>query len=135
MSSTNETPQTPLTVNELRKHLDEIAQNGGGDCPVMLPYDPGYATLGSRAMLPLLAVDKGFDWEANKVLLRLSERVSAQDKKLHARLSRQSNALMRVGMATSRLGDETLFSLEEQVKTFKNNVSKFIEKGLSNPDD
>lgn len=124
----------PLTVNQLRQHLDEIARQGGGEHPVLLPYYSGGFTPGPRPMLPLTGVDRGFDWEANKVLLRFSEQLSVREPKMQKIIAQQSNALMKIGLAVSRLGDDTLFPLADQVRMFKSNVSAMVEKGLSRPE-
>lgn len=99
----------------------------------MLPYDPGFATLGARPTLPLFDVYPGFDWTAGKVMLDFGQLLSVRDDDLHRRLSRQESALGKVLLLTQKLGESDLFPMEKQVAEFKEDVEFVVRSGLSNP--
>ena len=117
-----------LTVDQLRERLDEISQAGGGASPVLLPYDPGHATIGGSPTRPLTGVNVGFDWDQGKVLLAIPERVGIIDAELRKRADRVDNALGRLLLAINRLDPDGNFSLEDQVNQLKEMARVTVER-------
>lgn len=117
-----------LTVDQLRARLDEVSAAGHGDCPVLLPYDPGHATIGSRPTQPVTGLSVGFDWDNGKVMLDVPARVGVVDIELRSRLDRMSNLLGNLLLGIQRLGRDQAVPLNQQVDRLKQEAIALSER-------
>ena len=122
-----------LTIDELRARLDAISAQGGGHLKVVLPFDPGHATMGGKPTQPITAAHVGFDWDAGKVLLDTPARLGVIDAELRKKLSRLENAVGHLLLQARRLGEDTLFPLEKQVENFKEHVELTLKRAHQAP--
>lgn len=126
--STHQDKPIALTVDQLRARLDEISASGHGDCPVLLPYDPGYATIGSRPTQPLTGLSVGFDWDHGKVHLDVPARVGVVDRELRSRADRLDNLMLRLLLDLQRLGSDQSVPLDQQVERIRQNAQAMYRR-------
>jgi hypothetical protein len=99
---------------------------------VLLPFDPGHATLGGTPAQPIVRASAGFDWDANRCLLGTPTRLGLTDPELRKQLSRQTNAIDRLLLSIRRMG-EGLLSLPDEVERFKEEAPKIVTRALNPP--
>lgn len=98
-----------MTVEQLYQALGAIVAAGRGGESVLIPYDPGFATLGGQPAVEIEQVSNGFDWDNGKHFLVPSKRLGTPDAELRGRLKKIENRLGHLHLAAkgSMGGDET----------------------------
>jgi len=95
---------TALTLDALLETLTALRASTPrlGQATVAVPYDPGHTTIGGTPALPVTAAHAGIDWDMNKVLLALPQRVGVVDAELRRRLSQYEQAIGHVSLLIGR---------------------------------
>lgn len=113
------TQNTPLTVDELRNLLDNLSAAGHGNSQVVIPYNPGHATVGGRPTAAVTGGSNGIDWDNGKVFLHPSRELGAPTTDLLEQVQKSQQQLGRILLLSHRLGGERNGPLEDQIAHFK----------------
>ncbi|WP_227461632.1 hypothetical protein [Cupriavidus pauculus] len=112
-----------MKLAEAIERLERIHAHDRRDSILVVPFNPGFVTVGGRPHKPVKSINPGFDWDSGKVFLELEGGVlmapSEDIEKLRGHVRRYTEALGRIALALTNSGlppDAKLKAIESWVE-------------------
>jgi len=116
--------ENPITVSEAISRLGQLAIRGRGDLKLMVPFNPGFATLGPSPATPIVNFSSGFDWDNGRLFLNTVQPLGPAGEELiqlREQLHRAHEALALV----QTLAKDKRLNAEEKLGDVKRILAKY----------
>ena len=119
-----------VTVAQAIERLQRIADHRGADYPLMVAYDPGFATAGGTRGKSVLAIMEGFDWDARKVWLDLGTKLATPTEEFENVKKELNRAVDTIGWVHLAVNSKIL-PHESRVKAIKDTLVTYSKREKS----